>query len=136
MNENKTSIMANPFVRRLIPVATAAGLSFAACGPTTEENNAENNTAANKITVPLARKLLKQTRGAVSDLESELGGTTTTKAIGKPAAKGSEAPKKVNRKSKPNPMPPTQRMNKGGALVKKTNNRNRKKSNMGLFGRV
>jgi len=95
-----------------------------------------NKTAANKITVPLARKLLKQTRGAVSDLESELGGTTTTKAIGKPAAKGLEAPKKVNRKSKPNPMPPTQRMNKGGALVKKTNNRNRKKSNMGLFGRV
>lgn len=47
MSENKTSIMANPFVRRLIPVATAAGLSFAACGPTTEDNNTENNTAAN-----------------------------------------------------------------------------------------
>ena len=95
-----------------------------------------NKTAANKITVPLARKLVEQTRGAVSDLESELGGTTTTKAIGQPATKGLERPKKVNKKSKKNPMPPTQRMNKGGALVKKTNNRNRKKSNMGLFGRV
>ncbi len=95
-----------------------------------------NKTAANKITVPLARKLVEQTRGAVSDLESELGGTTTTKAIGQPATKGLERSKKVNKKSKKNPMPPTQRMNKGGALVNKTNNGNRKKSNMGLFGRV
>ena len=42
-----------------------------------------NKTAAHKISVPLARKLVNQTRGAISDLEAQLykGAKPATKGV-------------------------------------------------------
>lgn len=49
-----------------------------------------NDIAASKITVPLARKLVSQTKGAVSDLEAKLNttGAVEMKKGGKMKAKG------------------------------------------------
>ena len=69
-----------------------------------------NQTAADKITVPLARKLVNQTRGAISDLEAQLykGATPAT-----PATRG------VDPKSLPEPREfSPQTMQKGGSAVK------------------
>ena len=67
-----------------------------------------NQTAADKITVPLARKLVNQTRGAISDLEAQLYKGAT------PATKG------VSPKSLPEPREfSPQAMQTGGSAMKK-----------------
>ena len=72
-----------------------------------------NKTAANKITVPLARKLVNQTRGAISDLEAQL------QQGAKPATPATPATKGVDPKGLPEPRKfSPQTMQKGGSAVK------------------